>query len=231
MSLPVKPPPRSDPPSSSPETNFEDLCLDPYQSNFDSGRDEGHAAGLKAGYDEGRKLGHQKGLEVGIELGYMHGVATTIQTEVLPTMAQDAQDDSNSIRRVQKIEKSIDELIEAIDGFPSPDEIFRREEIPASSGGVEYDHDDELHRNDSDGTQEAAAIETNDEAVDISGRMQRIRAKFKLLCVQLKVPELSLTKVMDDAKSTAATPSVSNETNKERTSKDTDGSAEGHQDW
>ncbi len=230
MSLPIRPPPRADPPSSSPETNFEDLCLDPYQSNFDSGRNEGHAAGLKAGHDEGRKLGHQKGLEVGIELGYMHGVATTIQTEVLPTMAQEAEDDSNSIRRMQKIEKSIDELIEAIDGFPSPDEIFRREEIPTSSGVVEYDHVDVL-RNDSEGTQTAAAIETNGKAVDISGRMQRIRAKFKLLCVQLKVPELSLTKVMDDAKSTAATPSESNETNKEGSSKDTGGSTEGDQDW
>ena len=230
MSSPVAPP--SLQASSSPhEINFEDVCLDPYRSNLDNGRNEGHAAGLKAGYDEGRKLGQQKGLEAGIELGYMRGAATTIQTAVLPVMVQEAADDSNSIRRVEKIEKSINELIVAIDEFPSSDEIFNHEDVSASSAGVESDEVDNLH-NDSEDIRKGAAAspeKTIRKSVDTSERMQRIRAKFKLICVHLKVPKLSLTKVMEDAKKSIA-PTAATESS--ATSQDNGGlSIDGDQEW
>ena len=187
--------------------NFEDLCLDPYQSNFDSGRREGTAAGLKAGYDEGRKLGHQKGLEVGIELGYMRGVAKTLQDEMLPTMKCGEEESSDAQRRVKKIEKSFNELISAIDQFPSPDEIFHSANSRLDEDTTSNDEAERQFHDDS----EVTYNKEKTGAVDITSEMQRIRAKFKLLTVQLKIQELSLTKVMEEAAATAASKSSSAE--------------------
>mmetsp|Transcript_28097 Transcript_28097/g.81222 ORF Transcript_28097/g.81222 Transcript_28097/m.81222 type:complete len:217 (+) Transcript_28097:84-734(+) len=184
--------------------DFEDLCLDPYQANFDKGHREGSAAGLQAGYGEGRKLGQQKAVEVGIELGYMRGVAEAIRQDVLGSFdaAAAPSDDNNSCtsdeadatrRRVEKVGKSLDELLSMIDAFPSPDEIFHK----ATGNDQRLSSDDVLNDEEDDSER---IVEQIGGPVDISGRMQRIRAKFKLLCVQLKVPEVGLSKVMEEAK-------------------------------
>ena len=187
--------------------DFEDLCLDPYQAHFDIGHREGSAAGLKAGYDEGRQLGQQKAVEVGIELGYMRGVADAIRQDALPsveaasvsssdvsTACGNEEADVTRRKMEKKIGKSLNELLSMIDAFPSPDEIFHQsttgdDQALAIGGGLDGKEDD------------SEQIETQSGGpVDISGRMQRIRAKFKLLCVQLKIPEAGLSKVMEDAK-------------------------------
>ena len=187
--------------------DFEDLCLDPYQDHFNIGHREGSAAGLQAGYDEGRKLGQQKAVEVGIELGYMRGVAEAIRQDVLSsvdaanvsslddnTLRGDEGADATRRKMEKKIGKSLNELLSMIDAFPSPDEIFHQsttgdDQAISGDGGMDGEEDD------------SEQIETkNDGPVDISGRMQRIRAKFKLLCVQVKIPEAGLSKVMEDAK-------------------------------
>ena len=188
--------------------DFEDLCLDPYQDHFDIGRREGSAAGLQAGYDEGRKLGQQKAVEVGIELGYMRGVAEAIRQDVLSsvdaanvsslddnTLRGDEGADATRRKMEKKIGKSLNELLSMIDAFPSPDEIFHQsttrgdDQAISSDGGLDGEEDD------------SEQLETQSGGpVDISGRMQRIRAKFKLLCVHLKIPEAGLSKVMEDAK-------------------------------
>ena len=185
--------------------DFEDLCLDPYQAHFDIGHREGSTAGLKAGYDEGRQLGQQKAVEVGIELGYMRGVAEAIRQDALPSVeapsvsssdVSTACGDEDVTRRKmeKKIGKSLNELLSMIDAFPSPDEIFHQsttgdDQALAIGGGLDGKEDDS----------EQIEIQSCG-PVDISGRMQRIRAKFKLLCVQLKIPEAGLSKVMEDAK-------------------------------
>lgn len=187
--------------------DFEDLCLDPYQAHFNIGRREGSAAGLQAGYDDGRKLGQQKAVEVGIELGYMRGVAEAIRQDVIPsvdaanvssldddTSCGDEEVDATRRKMDKKVGKSLNELLSMIDAFPSPDEIFHQSttgdgQAVSGDGGLDGEEDD------------SEKIETQSGGpVDISGRMQRIRAKFKLLCVQLKIPEAGLSKVMEDAK-------------------------------
>lgn len=190
--------------------DFEDLCLDPFQVNFDDGRREGSEAGLQAGFNEGRKLGQQKAIEVGIELGYMRGVAEAIrQSMVVSNSASsddknlDAKDDTDAtLRKMEKIGKSADELLSMIDAFPTPDEIFQQATDDASEE-KQLSHDDGEDSN-AEGIGDSEQEKARDSGpVDISGRIQRIRAKFKLLCVQLKTPEISLSKVMEEAKKNA----------------------------
>jgi hypothetical protein len=186
--------------------DFEDACLNPYQANFDDGHREGSEAGLEAGYNEGRKLGQQKAIEVGIELGYMRGVAEAVGQDMTSSLAPSENDNDLGMsgdagatcRKVDKIRKSVDELLSMIDAFPSPDEIFHQAPGEGEES-VDQLSSDKGSLNDDEGDSEHAKTRASG-PVDISGRMQRIRAKFKLLCVQLKMPEVSLTKVMEEAK-------------------------------
>ena len=220
--------------------NFEDLCLDPFQANFDDGHREGSEAGLLAGYNEGRKLGQQKAVEVGIELGYMKGVAEAIirQSIVTPNAAAlgvevlGADDDAGAaLRKIEKIKKSADELLSMIDAFPSPDEIFQQA-IDDGSEEKQLSHDEGDDSNAEENGDSEQIKGQSGGPVDISGRMQRIRAKFKLLCVQLKMPEISLSRVMEDAKKNAG------ESNAMSNSKEVTGSnpsqelaSGGNEDW
>jgi len=184
--------------------NFEDLCLDPYQYQREGGRDEGTSAGLRAGWEDGRALGRQKALDVGIELGYMRGVAMVLRSKILVDLPSALSEDTGekeveasivfSRRRAQKIEKSADDLIAAIAAFPTADDIF--EEGQSDEG---HSPDDGGNVGDSE-----FAPKSKNGPIDITDKIQRIRARFKLLCVQMKVTELSLTRVMDDAKERAS---------------------------
>lgn len=188
--------------------DFEGLCLDPFQANFDDGHREGSEAGLQAGYNEGRKLGQQKAVEVGIELGYMRGVAEAFwQSMGTPSLA--SSDDEKidgtgaTLRKMEKIGKSANELLSMIDAFPSPDEIFQQATDDVSEEKQQPSHGDGEDSNAEESGDSEQSKAQSGGPVDISGRMQRIRAKFKLLCVQLKMPEISLTRVMEEAKKDA----------------------------
>ena len=220
--------------------DFEDLCLDPFQSNFDEGHREGRAAGLQAGFNEGRKLGQQKAIEVGIELGYMRGVAEAIRQAILvPSSASSDDSDLNpsndadaTHRRMEKVGKSADELLSMIDAFPSPDEIFHQQTNQTTDDSEGRVGQQPLS-NDTEVSDSEQIIAPSGGPVDISGRMQRIRAKFKLLCVQLKMPEIGLTKVMEDAKKNLGVESGANSKGETATGGDTSGELApgGDQDW
>ena len=191
--------------------DFEDLCLDPFQANFDDGHREGSEAGLQAGYNEGRKLGQQKAVEVGIELGYMRGVAEAIRQSIVTSISA-SSDDKNlgetddtgaTLRKMEKIGKSANELLSMIDAFPSPDEIFQQATDDVSEEKQQPSHGDGEDSNAEESGDSEQSKAQSGGPVDISGRMQRIRAKFKLLCVQLKMPEISLSRVMEEAKKDA----------------------------
>ena len=222
--------------------DFEDLCLDPFKVNFDDGCREGREAGLNAGYNEGRKLGQQKAIEVGIELGYMRGVAEAIrQSIVTPNLSNsvspgdknlDAKDGTDAtLRKMEKIGKSTDELLSMIDAFPSPDEIFQQATDDVS-GEKHLSHDD---GEDSSAKRSGDSEQSKAQGggpVDISGRMQRIRAKFKLLCVQLKMPEIGLSRVMEEAKKDAGkNDTISNDKNVTGGSPSQELPPGGDQDW
>lgn len=176
------------------DINFEDLCLDPYKDSLEEGKIEGRIAGLQAGFKDGRSLGRMKGLEIGIELGYMRGVAVGVNERMLPLM-EARSNDADGIRRVEKIRKVLADLVSAIDAFPSPDEMFS--ETNKINGG-------DVNEEEKGMKQDALAERSNrmqapGESLDVAGKLQRVRAKFKLLTVQLKLPQLSLKRVMDAA--------------------------------
>ena len=78
----------------------------------------------------------------------------------------------------ERPQKSMDSLRQALDDFHPPVAIFRErggDLLPEEDPSMEEEED------------------------DVAGKMQRIRARFKLLMVQLGLPRFSLKRVMDEA--------------------------------
>lgn len=150
---------------------WDRLCIDPFQSAFEEGRAQGKDDGERAGFREGYKLGSVTAIEYGMEIGFARGVINAIEK-----LNCDTEDD--------RIRQSVQKLRTAIDDFPGPEQIFQKEKH--ASNQINTDSEQEIN-------------EMDEEGVDVEGKMQRIRARLKLLTVQLGMPRLSLKSVMDDA--------------------------------
>jgi len=154
------------------QDTWDEICVNPHQSHIDTGRQEGREAGLRAGFKDGFTLGRTKGIEFGMELGFITGFLNTVERRIQSSQEDDAA-------RNERLQKKVGDLRRAIDDFPSPDNMFANA----------------MNDNDAQDDSEAAVSS----GTDIIRSMQRIRAKFKVLAVQLKIPHFSLNQVMADA--------------------------------
>lgn len=163
--------------------DWEDVCLDPHHHALQQGRMEGREAGALAGFRDGQKLGQIKGLEFGLEVGFYQGALIALR-----------QREWND-----RIQQSIDKVQDAINGFPCPDQVFAASNrskgntanedsmarwINNSSNSSKMDGDDD------DDSEDIAKL-------DILNKLQRIRARFKLLTVQLGKPHFSLQQALE----------------------------------
>lgn len=144
-------------------SSWDDICINPHQTEIDSGREEGQIAGLQAGFNDGFALGRTKGIEFGMELGFMRGFLNTVESKLLN----------------ERLQKKVEELRQAIDNFPSLDAIKT------------------MNKEETYVQEDASETVVAPGSLDILGSMQRIRAKFKVLTVLLKVPQFSLKAVMN----------------------------------
>ena len=167
------------------DVSWDDICVNPHESSLQQGRIEGHQAGLQAGYDDGFALGRTKGVEFGLELGFLKGALDSIEECVLKN--EESEDDA----RIERIRRSVEELRRGIDEFPSPEEVFRK-----SRADDQQKDGDDTGQDNEDGTEYR---QTDVQPSDILNKMQRLRAKFKVLTAQLKMPRFSLKQVMADA--------------------------------
>ena len=169
-----------------------DLAVDPHGWALAHGQVEGTNAGNLAGFQEGRALGHLKGMEFGIELGFIRGVLNAIVVK-------------HEQRSFGRIQKSIRELLQLLDKFPNPHELFS--DFDKLQPGLKLD----TSLTDKSGNvQEEAGNEDSEEVQskesrgqNILNQMQVIRARFKLVMVKLGLPHFSLQQVMEEG--TAAT--------------------------
>lgn len=176
--------------------DWEDLCLDPYQADRDEGERLGKEAGLEAGFQDGYDLGAITATDYGMELGFIKGVCKAC-------VRKKGLED--------RIIKSVQELERALDDFPGPSQVFRDRQA-VEDEGVLHEHEDDgephahvhAHSEDDEHNDSEQPVNRNSSA-DVVHKMQRIKARFKLLTVQLGIPHFSLKQVMDEAASTGTT--------------------------
>lgn len=166
----------ADPSASNPHSTFdwEDACLDRHNGSLQEGMAEGREAGALAGFRDGQTLGQNKGLEFGLEVGFYKGVV-----KALKGSDQEFND---------RIQKSIQKLEEAIGDFPPPDQVFSFSVMKMTEAFSNSQNADEGNDDSEDPSR-----------FDILNKMQRIRARFKLLTVQLGKPQFSLRSALEDS--------------------------------
>ena len=153
---------------------WDALCVDPHASFINDGRMEGAEAGRQSGYQMGYDLGRTTALDTGLELGFIRGIVSSLDTTTVSERA---------IRTIR-------ELQELLDDFPTIDQVFREQERDRQGEKENVEQEDD--------SEQPAAVADGD-ARSIRIEMQRIRAKFKLLTVQLGCPHFSLKQLMDEA--------------------------------
>ena len=160
---------------------FNDI-IDPYESSFKKGEDDGREAALKAGYDDGYQLGKLKALEIGIELGYMSSICTLALQSMnddllsgeggLEEGVSNHGDNDNNMNDKERKRKRIIDLLDAIEAFPKPDTIFH---------DSNQKFNEKLER-------EGTYVEdqfSNGAHADVASLLLIIRAKVKTICVLL----------------------------------------------
>ncbi|CAB9529229.1 expressed unknown protein [Seminavis robusta] len=172
---------------------WDDLCVNPQQVALETGRQEGRQAGLVSGFNDGKTVGIVKGVEYGMEVGFVKGVVKELSDALLALDNNNADNSNNRFgdaAKVERIQNTLQSLTTLLDAFPSPQESFQGTGIVGQLNSASDDNDDE-----------EALLSGKDgkSSTDLEGHMQRIRAKFKLLMVQLRWNNFSLKAVMDAA--------------------------------
>lgn len=157
---------------------WDEIGVDSHKTFIASGREEGMEAGLQAGFNEGKSLGQLKALELGIELGFILGFVSVAKKQTLAPL------EARGEQRVQKIRENLQDLEKAIRSFPAANEIFQ----------------DARHEETTARTETSPKDKVSSSGIDVAGKLQRIRAKFKLITVQLKIPNFSISKVLEQAR-------------------------------
>jgi len=175
---------------------WDDLAVNPHAAALAEGRRLGVVDGRAAGFGQGYATGLVSATDLGLELGFVRGVVEVLQQQLQLSL----------IHEDERVQKSIDCLQKALDDFPSPAAVFPPNH---GTGGGEEDprmRTSEEDSNHNDNTTDefstsSSSLKAEEGAGedDVAGKMQRIRARFKLLMVQLGLPHFSLKRVMDQA--------------------------------
>lgn len=187
------------------------------QSSKEAGRIAGRTASFNEGKSIGRTKGWEVGLELGYMfnfcVGILNGLKTTQQQQRLgmqqqqsdgqsfnnidnddnddestsdgrENMQQSTQKSSSSIRMNSRLDRCTTlarDIVTLIQDFPPPEQLLYPQEDDNNDGDIVAD---ESHQQLDPTTNAKASA-----ALDISTSIQRIRAKFKLLCVLLKTSQ------------------------------------------
>ena len=211
------------------------LAVDGEASAVEEGRVLGKEEGLLAGFQEGRVLGQKTGVDCGMEIGFSLGLVQAVRKTILSESTSSSDCDlssSSSSTFLDRIRKSVDELEKAIDDFPGPDEEdIRRLLFRSTEGKVDTDSKSPIEEEN-----ELAGYENNKEDLgstntnfeqqqlpneDVRVKLQRIRARCKVLTAKLGIPRHSLKNAMAGVVKNKA----------KLTSPEHDDSGEGSREW
>ena len=197
------------PPPNGTTDPWDDLAIHPHAAAMAEGQRQGSRAGRAAGWRQGYTTGRTTAVEYGTELGFVRGVVETLPQRMLAVANDSDNDDDDCDTRLRD---SIQHLLAALDAFPKSADVFPNS-VPT---GISISNNTDPHKPRHDGDSHHATEEldgdkkneeegqidvASDQDDDVAVKMQRVRARFKLLMVQLGVPHFSLKHLMDQCHS------------------------------
>jgi hypothetical protein len=193
---------------------WDDICINPHQSALEEGHHQGQADGRRAGYQEGYRLGSVTALDYGVELGFVQGVLQELVQHIQDRSSPGIVHDGHSLfaaEKRDKIVKSMAALQTCLDEFPDSDAVFQ-----SSHDGTAKHFDASDNQAGQESNEERASSTIS--SLDVAAEMQTIRARFKLLMVQLGLSHLSLPQIMNAAATKGVVDTSNNATNTTETS-------------
>ena len=206
--------------------NLLDPYQESIQQGKQEGREAGLKTGFKDGHSLGKIKGLEIGIELGYMESV---VTDRLEEQLLllkdrPTSSGGELD--GFLLLLQRRIKRLTDFLDLVQSFPTPDIMFAnananatsRSSTTASSTHVHvhghghgHNEDTSTHETESETeseTENSNGLDINMDTststsitspIDIVEQMQRIRAKFKTILVQIKMPHFTLKKVMNDA--------------------------------
>lgn len=163
--------------------DWDNLCWNPHEESVQQGETSGKEAGRLAGFRDGKAMGQVKGFELGMEVGFIRGF--------LEALEQD-----ENVKKNERIQRSIDQLQKILEEESlQPDVIFQDAKLVMAMASKKEQESSAAAS--SNGDEEDSP--SGESKVDVESKVQRIRARFKVLIVQLKIPKSTLKDVMDEA--------------------------------
>lgn len=189
------------------ESSWQDFCLDPHHTSLEEGKIQGRQAGEISGFRDGQAFGQSKGLEYGLEIGFYQGILTSLQLQYqqqqqISTSPIGTASPETTLEFKPRTLKCMESLQAAMDDFPLPDQLF---ETTIATPDDEHGHENihsTLSSSNNDSVPEIPIVgdeplSLSNSKLDILHLMQRIRARFKLLMVQLGRPQYTFRHVME----------------------------------
>lgn len=166
-----------------------DSLLDPFEEYQRVGREKGCEEGEKSGYEEGLRLGRITATDYGMEIGFYRGCMEGI-------------DHSKATERVRKNMESLNQML---NDFPTPKDLFSSGDASLSPSVLQpEDLPSQV------GLARKGDSEDPSSDRDVNIHLQRIRARFKLLTVQLGISgNFSLKGLLEKAAAQAQNQSIS----------------------
>jgi hypothetical protein len=193
------------------------------------GRKEGREAGLMEGFRDGRLLGQTKGVDYGMEIGFATGLLEAVRSVIASNSlsAKHLSSSSSSSGSLDRIVKSADDLEKAIRDFPACEETIRKRLFRTNDRNTIDDEDnDDDNEEDED---EQVQNNTGPSTEDVRSKLQRIRARCKVLVAKLGIPRHSLKTILTEASQNKASAASSPSLSKNGAIHLANGG--GHQDW
>ena len=170
------------------DDDWDGLFADPHAAQRMEGRRHGAIDGRTAGLARGYAAGRSTATDLGLELGFARGVLDGLRRQM---------SSSSSLGGDERLRRSVDGLQRALDDFPSPAAIFRDKQQPAPLREGDPMGEIDPSKNDNKLEYEDSFDDADDD--DVAGKLQRVRARFKLLLVQLGLPHFSLKHDLEQA--------------------------------
>ena len=155
------------------------------------GRKEGREAGLGQGFNDGRLIGQKTGVEYGMEIGFATGLLEAVRQGI-------NSGDLSPMGSLDRITKSANDLEKAIHDFPSSEESIKKRLFRSTSHSEKSIINISSSNNDNDDYKQLQRRDGSSEE-NIRAKLQRIRARCKVLAAKLGIPHHSLKTVLAEA--------------------------------
>lgn len=168
----------------------ESMLFDPFEESIEEGRKEGRMEGSERGFMDGQRIGCALATEIGIELGFILGCCE----EILKNSSLLLKDPNKRERLLSNVEiiKTMAKDNFFMDSFSSS----HHEETEKLQTSAEASDIRVMNQSDEPAREKVDFSSLFNSDIDVRMALQNIRSKFKLVLIQIKMPNHTFQNIL-----------------------------------